>query len=47
MPASAVSEVIERGRARADKEAVMFAKLRAGSTTVELLSLNTTPVRRV
>ena len=47
VPASAVSEVIERGRARADKEAVMFAKLRAGSTTVELLSLNTTPVRRV
>ena len=47
VPASAVSEVIERGRARADKEAVMFAELRAGSTTVELLDLDTTPVRRV
>ena len=47
VPAAALSEVVERGRARAAKEAVMFAELRAGSTTVELLSLNTTPVRRV
>ena len=43
----ALAEVIERGRARAEKEAGMFAKLRSGSTTVELLDLDTTPVRRV
>ena len=47
VPAAALSEVVERGRARAAKEAVMFAELRAGSTTVELLDLDTTPVRRV
>ena len=47
VPAAALSEVVERGRARATKEAVMFAELRAGSTTVELLELDTTPVRRV
>jgi 4-hydroxy-4-methyl-2-oxoglutarate aldolase len=45
--AATLADVIGRGRARADKEAVMFAKLRAGSTTVELLDLDTTPVRRV
>ena len=43
----ALAEVIERGRARAEKEAGMFAKLRSGSTTVELLDLDTAPVRRV
>ena len=47
VPAAALSEVVERGRARAAKEAVMFGELRAGSTTVELLDLDTTPVRRV
>ena len=47
VPAAALSEVVERGRARAAKEAVMFAELRAGATTVELLDLDTTPVRRV
>jgi len=46
VPGPALVEVIERGRARADKEAVMFAELRAGATTVELLDLDTTPVRR-
>jgi 4-hydroxy-4-methyl-2-oxoglutarate aldolase len=47
VPGPALVEVIERGRARADKEAVMFAELRAGATTVELLDLDTTPVRRL
>ncbi len=37
---------IERGRARADKEAGMFTRLREGSTTVELLGLDTTGVER-
>jgi hypothetical protein len=37
---------IERGRARADKETVMFAKLREGATTVELLGLDTGSVTR-
>ena len=43
----ALAEVIERGRARAETEAGMFAKQRSGSTTVELLDLDTAPVRRV
>jgi 4-hydroxy-4-methyl-2-oxoglutarate aldolase len=37
---------IDRGRARADKETVMFAKLREGATTVELLGLDTGSVTR-
>jgi 4-hydroxy-4-methyl-2-oxoglutarate aldolase len=41
-----VDAVVDAGRARADKEAVMFEKLRAGATTVELLGLDTGPVRR-
>jgi 4-hydroxy-4-methyl-2-oxoglutarate aldolase len=45
--AHALAEVIERGRARADKETAMFSRLRAGSTTVELLGLDTASVRRV
>ena len=39
-------DTLERGRARADKEATMFAKLRDGATTVELLGLDTTSVTR-
>jgi 4-hydroxy-4-methyl-2-oxoglutarate aldolase len=41
-----LDSVLERGRARADKEQTMFTKLRAGATTVELLGLDTGPVRR-
>ena len=37
---------IERGRARADKEAAMFTKLREGATTVDLLGLDTSSVER-
>jgi 4-hydroxy-4-methyl-2-oxoglutarate aldolase len=41
-----LQSTIERGRARADKEAVMFARLREGATTVELLGLDTASVIR-
>jgi 4-hydroxy-4-methyl-2-oxoglutarate aldolase len=44
--AAELSDVIARGRARADKEADMFARLRAGATTVELLGLDPGAVRR-
>ena len=37
---------IERGRARAEKEAGMFARLKEGATTVELLGLDTSSVKR-
>jgi 4-hydroxy-4-methyl-2-oxoglutarate aldolase len=40
VPAAGLDDVIERGRARADKEHVMFSKLRAGATTIELLGLD-------
>jgi 4-hydroxy-4-methyl-2-oxoglutarate aldolase len=41
-----LQSTMERGRARADKETVMFAKLREGATTVELLGLDTGSVTR-
>lgn len=37
---------IDRGRARAAKEAGMFARLKEGATTVELLGLDTSSVKR-
>ena len=43
---SDLEAVVDAGRARADKERFMFDKLRAGATTVELLGLDTGPVRR-
>ncbi len=46
VPAAELHDVIERGRARADKENVMFSKLRAGATTIELLGLDPASVRR-
>jgi 4-hydroxy-4-methyl-2-oxoglutarate aldolase len=46
VPADAFDEVLAAGHARADKEAGMFERLRAGATTVELLGLDTGPVRR-
>jgi 4-hydroxy-4-methyl-2-oxoglutarate aldolase len=45
VPAAELQDVIERGRARADKENVMFSKIRAGISTVELLGLDTASVR--
>ena len=41
-----LTATIERGRARADKEARMFSKLKDGATTVELLGLDTSSVER-
>lgn len=41
-----IDGTIERGRARAEKEAGMFSRLRQGATTVELLGLDTTGVER-
>jgi 4-hydroxy-4-methyl-2-oxoglutarate aldolase len=41
----AVEEVLAAGRARADKEEGLFAALRDGSTTVELLGLDTAPIK--
>ena len=38
--------VLERGRARADKEAAIFSELKKGATTVELLGLDTSSVQR-
>ncbi|MFZ0666116.1 MAG: hypothetical protein WAM97_10195 [Acidimicrobiales bacterium] len=44
VPAGALDEVIAAGKARADKEAQMFEKLRGGSTTMDLLRLDGSPV---
>jgi 4-hydroxy-4-methyl-2-oxoglutarate aldolase len=44
--AAELDDVLARGRARADKEHVMFSKLRAGATTVELLGLDPGLVHR-
>ena len=41
-----LSDTLERARGRAAKETAMFAKLREGATTVELLGLNTASVTR-
>jgi 4-hydroxy-4-methyl-2-oxoglutarate aldolase len=44
VPAGAVDDVLAAGRARADKEEGLFAALRAGRTTLELLDLDPGPV---
>jgi 4-hydroxy-4-methyl-2-oxoglutarate aldolase len=44
IPMEALDDVLAAGRARSDKEAVMFADLSEGKTTVELLGLDTSPV---
>jgi 4-hydroxy-4-methyl-2-oxoglutarate aldolase len=41
-----LQDTLEQGRARAAKEKAMFARLREGATTVELLGLDTTSVDR-
>jgi len=46
VPSPVLDAVLEAGQQRADKEAAMFVKLREGSTTVELLGLDTSPVAR-
>ena len=44
VPAAALEDVLRAGRARADKEDKMFASLRLGATTLELLGLDPSPV---
>jgi 4-hydroxy-4-methyl-2-oxoglutarate aldolase len=44
VPGDRLDEVLVAGRARADKEAEMFERLRAGATTIELLGLDPTSV---
>ncbi|HTZ08902.1 MAG TPA: hypothetical protein VMB72_07510 [Acidimicrobiales bacterium] len=45
VPAERLAEVVLAGRGREAKERAMFAALRAGSTTIELLGLDPSPVR--
>jgi hypothetical protein len=40
-----IQDVLGSGRARADKEEAMFAALRQGATTLELLALDPSPVQ--
>src|SRR5581483_8263277 len=44
VPGGALDDVIGAGRARATREARYFEQLRAGSTTLELLGLDPSPV---
>jgi 4-hydroxy-4-methyl-2-oxoglutarate aldolase len=46
VPGGALDDVLAAGRARAEKEQRMFAALRAGQTTVELLDLDPSPITR-
>ena len=46
VPGDALEQVIAAGKARAEKEVGMFAQLRDGATTVELLGLDTTPIEQ-
>ena len=44
VPHGLVDEVLAAARSRTDKEAALFAQLRAGATTLDLLALDPTPV---
>ncbi len=46
VPGGSLADVLAAGRARAEKEQRMFAALRAGKTTVELLDLDSSPITR-
>jgi len=46
IPGEHLDAVLQAGHARADKEAGMFLRLRSGATTVDLLGLDTGPVKR-
>jgi len=46
VPAARFDDVLAAGRARAEKERRYFDELRAGRTTLQLLSLDDTPVER-
>ena len=44
VPAAELDAVLAAGQARAEKEARLFAELRGGATTVELLGLDPSPI---
>jgi len=44
VPDAALEQVIAAGKARAEKEVGMFAQLRDGATTMEVLSLDASPI---
>ena len=44
VPGAAIDDVIAAGRARAQHESRYFELLRSGSTTVEILALDPSPV---
>jgi fermentation-respiration switch protein FrsA (DUF1100 family) len=44
VPEDRLDEVLAAGRAQAAKEATLFAELRGGATTIELLTLDPSPV---
>ena len=46
VPGGEIDAVLAAGRARADKEIGLFAALRAGQTTIELLGLDPSPITR-
>ena len=46
VPGDELEQVLAAGKARAEKEAGMFAQLRDGATTVELLSLDATAIEQ-
>ncbi|MGZ4695047.1 MAG: RraA family protein [Acidimicrobiales bacterium] len=46
VPVARVAEVVEAGRQRGAFEAELFEQLRAGATTLDLLGLDPSPVRR-
>jgi len=45
IPGQALEEVVASGQAREAKEAAMFVQLKGGSTTIELLGLDVSPIR--
>jgi 4-hydroxy-4-methyl-2-oxoglutarate aldolase len=46
VPGGSLAEVVAAGEAREAKEATMFAQLEAGATTIDLLGLDPSPIRR-
>jgi 4-hydroxy-4-methyl-2-oxoglutarate aldolase len=46
IPGDQLATVLEAGEAREAKERAMFEQLRAGATTLELLGLDDSPIRR-
>ncbi len=47
VPGPTLADVLAAGVAREAKEAEMFTRLRAGSTTIDLLGLDASPIRQV